>query len=87
MLTDRFEGKRYNSPNDLTVDSLGNIFFTDPRYGDRADVELLGEQGKVIQGVYRIGLNGEVSRILTDEVGRPNGFAVSPDDRFLFVAR
>ncbi len=86
VLTDRFNGKRYNSPNDLTLDSLGNIYFTDPRYGDRTDVELFDDKVNVIQGVYRISTNGDVSRIQTGEVGRPNGIAVSPDDRFLFVA-
>ncbi|MDZ4849849.1 MAG: SMP-30/gluconolactonase/LRE family protein [Pirellulaceae bacterium] len=86
VLADRYEGKRFNSPNDITLDSLGNIYFTDPRYGDRSDVELLDHQGKAIEGVYRVGPEGRVSRILFDEVSRPNGIAVSPDGRFLFVA-
>ena len=86
VLADRYEGKRFNSPNDITLDSFGNIYFSDPRYGDRADVELLNENGKAIEGVYRIGVDGTVLRILSNEVTRPNGLAISPDDRFLFVA-
>src|SRR5437016_2732462 len=39
ILTDRFEGKRYNTPNDLTIDSSGRIYFSDPRYGDRKGME------------------------------------------------
>ncbi|MEM7559862.1 MAG: SMP-30/gluconolactonase/LRE family protein, partial [Planctomycetota bacterium] len=86
VLIDRFEGKRFNSPNDITVDSKGFIFFTDPRYGDRSDMELFDAKGKAIEGVYCIAPDGEVTRILTHEVERPNGLAISPDDKFLFIA-
>ncbi|QDU93679.1 SMP-30/gluconolactonase/LRE family protein [Lignipirellula cremea] len=86
VLTDRFEGKRYNSPNDLTVDSLGRIYFTDPRYGDRTDIELKDASGQPIEGVYRIDPDGKVVRVITHEVDRPNGIAVSADSRYLFVA-
>src|SRR5438309_1176830 len=49
VLTDRFEGKRYNSPNDVCVDSQGRIWFTDPYYGtDRSALEM------DVEGVYRI---------------------------------
>ncbi len=86
VLADQYEGKRFNSPNDVTLDSVGNIYFTDPRYGDRSDVQMLDELGRAIEAVYRIAPDGEVLRILSDEVMRPNGIAISPDDRFLFVA-
>ena len=87
VLTDRFEGKRYNSPNDLTKDSNGNIYFTDPRYGPRDDVEQVDADGKQIEGVYRIdAASGRVTRVITHEVERPNGIAVSSDDKFLVVA-
>jgi gluconolactonase len=86
VLADRYQGKRFNSPNDLTIDRQGNIYFTDPRYGDRSDMEMTDEQGEPIEGVYRISPTGTVTRLLQNEVRRPNGIAVSPDDRYLFVA-
>lgn len=89
VLTDRYEGKRYNSPNDLVIDSKGRIFFTDPRYGgyDGPDeVEQFDADGKPIEGVYRIDPDGSVSRIISHEVQRPNGIAVSSDEKYLIVA-
>ncbi|MFO0821222.1 MAG: SMP-30/gluconolactonase/LRE family protein [Pirellulales bacterium] len=86
VLTDQYEGKKYNQPNDLAVDSLGRVYFTDPRYGSREGMEILDEQGRTIEGVYRIDPDGKVTRIIGRELERPNGILVSPDDRFLFVA-
>lgn len=85
-LTERYEGKRYNQPNDLTIDSKERIYFSDPRYGDRSGMEILDDKGRTIEGVYRIDPDGGVTRILGREVDRPNGVLVSEDDRFLFVA-
>ncbi|MEM0969051.1 MAG: SMP-30/gluconolactonase/LRE family protein [Verrucomicrobiota bacterium] len=85
VLTDRFDGKRYNSPNDLTFHN-GRLYFTDPRYGDRSDIEQMDDQGQTIEGVYRLDPDGAVSRILTHEVDRPNGIAISRDGEFLFLA-
>ncbi len=81
VLTDRYAGKRYNSPNDCCVDGRGRIWFTDPRYGaDRSDLEM------DVEGVYRIDGAGKVRRVLTQkEIDRPNGIAVAPDDRTLYV--
>lgn len=81
VLTERFDGKRYNSPNDCCVDAQGRIWFTDPRYGaDRSDLEM------DVEGVYRIDSAGKVTRKLTQkEIDRPNGIAVSPDDKTLYV--
>ncbi len=89
VLTDRYEGKRYNSPNDLAIDGKGRIFFTDPRYGgyDGPDeVEQFDEDGKPIEGVYRIDPDGTVTRVITHEVQRPNGIAVAEGGEFLVVA-
>jgi len=85
-LTSRYEDVPYNQPNDLTVDSENRIYFTDPQYGSRESMKMVDAGGKHIEGVYRIDLDGSVSRILTHEVDRPNGVLVSPDDRYLFVA-
>jgi gluconolactonase len=81
VLAETYEGKRFNSPNDLAIDSRGRIYFTDPRYGRRDNMELTEE------AVYRIDAPGKVVRILgTPELERPNGILVSPDDRYLYVA-
>jgi gluconolactonase len=80
VLTDRFDGVRYNSPNDICVDGQGRIYFTDPRYGDRSDMEMS------IEGVYRIDLDGHVSRIIEQPaVQRPNGIAVTQDSKQLYL--
>ena len=86
VLTDSFEGKKYNQPNDITVDSKGRIYFTDPRYGNRKGMEILDEKGRPIEGVYRIDLDGKVTRILGKELDRPNGILVSADDQYLYIA-
>ncbi|MBC7817947.1 MAG: SMP-30/gluconolactonase/LRE family protein [Planctomycetaceae bacterium] len=92
ILTDNYLGKKYNQPNDLTVDSRGRIYFSDPRYGSRDDMQIRDDQGRTIEGVYRIdpleltGGEPKVTRIIGRELDRPNGVLVSADDRFLFVA-
>src|SRR5262249_16062556 len=81
VLTERYEGKRYNSPNDVCVDARGRVWFTDPRYGDdRSDLEM------DVEGVYRIDEGGQVTRVLGQpQVQRPNGLAVTPDGKTLYV--
>jgi gluconolactonase len=86
VLTDTYGGKRYNEPNDLTLDSKGRIYFSDPRYGDTAGKEQLDDKGRTIEGVYRIDPDGKVTRVIGREVDRANGVLVSPDDRYLYVA-
>ncbi|MBX9625777.1 MAG: SMP-30/gluconolactonase/LRE family protein [Gemmataceae bacterium] len=86
VLSDRFDGKRYNTPNDLTVDSKGRVYFSDPRYGNRDGMEQADAAGKPVEGVYRIDPDGTVARVIGREVERANGVLVSADDRFLFVA-
>lgn len=85
VLADNYEGKKLNSPNDISLDSKGRIYFTDPRYGRMDDLEIKDDAG-FIEGVYRIDAPGKIARILTHEVERPNGLLVSPDDRYLYVA-
>ena len=86
ILADRFEGKKFNSPNDVALDAKGRIYFSDPRYGDPKGMEQLDQEGKTIEGVYRIDPDGKVARVLGREVERPNGLLVSLDGRYLFVA-
>jgi len=86
VLTDRFGGKKYNTPNDITIDNKDRIYFSDPRYGKRDDIEQLDDKKQSVEGVYRIDGDGKVSRIIGREVERANGVLVSADDKYLFVA-
>jgi len=86
VLANSYQGMKFNSPNDLTVDSKGRIYFSDPRYGPRDTMEMRDADGKLVEGVYRIDAPGEVERVITHEVERPNGLLVSPDGSHLFVA-
>lgn len=85
VLADKYEGKRFNQPNDLTMDGKNRIYFSDPCYGDRSAMEMTDKDGRKIEGVYRIDLDGKVTRII-DKLDRPNGLVVTADDRYLFVA-
>jgi gluconolactonase len=86
VLTDRYQGKRYNTPNDVTVDARGRIYFSDPRYGKRDGMEQVDEQGRTVEGVYRIDPDGTVTRVVGREVERANGVLVSADGKWLYVA-
>jgi gluconolactonase len=84
-LADRYQGKRFNSPNDATLKSNGDIYFTDPPYGlperehdKRRELDWFG--------VYRVTPAGEVT-LLTKEMTRPNGIGFSPDEKTLYVAQ
>jgi gluconolactonase len=83
-LADRYDGKRLNSPNDLAVRSNGDIFFTDPPYGFK---QLDSDPDKEIpfNGVYKIGKDGKVT-MLVDSLTKPNGIALTPDEKTLIVA-
>ncbi|MCB0549128.1 MAG: SMP-30/gluconolactonase/LRE family protein [Phaeodactylibacter sp.] len=80
----RYEGKRFNSPNDAAYDREGHLYFTDPPYGLEKNMD---DPAKEIpfQGVYRVSPEGEVF-LLTDELSRPNGIAFSPDYSKCYVA-
>ena len=86
ILADNYEGKKLNSPNDLALDSKGRIYFTDPRYGRMDNLEIKDDEGRFVEGVYRVDAPGRIARIITHEVERPNGILVSPDDKYLYVA-
>ena len=78
-VADRYMGKRFNAPNDLCLDAQGRIYFSDPRY--------LGPETRELEhrAVYRIDTNGTVIEI-THNVSKPNGIALSPNGRALYVA-
>lgn len=80
-LADKFEGKRFNSPNDLVIAKSGTIFFTDPPYGMKK-----GETPELpFHGVYAVNSAGQVSLLIKD-IRFPNGIAMSPNQRTLYVA-
>lgn len=83
-LAERFDGKRFNSPNDVVFRSNGDLYFTDPPYGLVQNVD---DPAKEIpfQGVYRVTPAGQVT-LLVDSISRPNGLAFSPDEKTLYVA-
>jgi gluconolactonase len=83
-LADRYEGKRLNSPNDLVIHSNGDIYFTDPPYGLR-DLNQNPAKELEFNGVYRLRPSGELT-LVTRELTFPNGIALSPDERTLYVA-
>jgi gluconolactonase len=86
VLADNYLGAKFNSPNDLTIDSKGRIYFTDPRYGNRDGMEIRDAAGEAVEGVYRIDAPGQVVQVIAQEVDRPNGVLVSPNDEYLYVA-
>lgn len=75
----RFQNRALNSVNDVVLDARGRIYFSDPRYDGREPVE------QPVQGVYRVDLDNSVHLIVADVV--PNGLAVAPDGRTLYVAQ
>jgi len=82
-VVDNFEGKRFNSPNDGVFDNAGNLYFTDPPYGLPKQMD---DPNKELdfQGVYCLKTTGEL--VLVDKLTRPNGIALSPDEKKLYVA-
>lgn len=83
-LATHYQGKRLHSPNDLTVDKQGNIYFTDPPFG--MDKDLLPESKELaFHGVYRLDTDGSLT-LLIPNLPAPNGIALSPDEKTLYVA-
>ncbi|MBE1573287.1 SMP-30/gluconolactonase/LRE family protein [Amycolatopsis roodepoortensis] len=86
VLAETYQGKRFNSPNDVVESSDGAIWFTDPSYGIDSDYE--GHQAESEIGachVYRVDPDGSV-RIVADDFSRPNGLAFSLDESLLYIA-
>lgn len=85
VLADTFEGKRFNSPNDLAVRQDGSIWFTDPPFQTSNYYEGNKIETELPDGVYRIdGETGEVTRVI-DQIAGPNGLCFSPDQKTLYV--
>ena len=86
-LVDNYNGKKLNSPNDLCVKSDGKIWFTDPPYGIISDYEgYLGEQEYGGCYVFSFDPIENKLEVIIDDLIRPNGIAISPDEKKLYVA-
>jgi len=79
VMADKYDGKRFNAPNDLVIDKGGNVYFSDPKY--------LGEAKRASEhmALYRIDPSGGVMEV-THDVSKPNGVGLSPDQKTLYVA-
>ncbi|UZK67654.1 SMP-30/gluconolactonase/LRE family protein [Sphingomonas sp. M1-B02] len=84
VLADRFEGKRFNSCNDVAAGKGGTLYFTDPPYG-LADGDSSPLRELSFNGVFRRAASGEIT-LIDSSLKRPNGVAVSPDHRTLYIA-
>ncbi len=90
-LAEFFEGKRFNSPNDVIVASTDAVYFTDPDYGLVGAGQLIGpgegEESRELEtmATYRIATNGAVQRV-ADEFNRPNGLTFTPVETQMFIA-
>ena len=78
ILAGLFEGRPFNSPNDLAIDRSGRVYFTDPRYLGHEPID------QPVMGIYRVDPDGSVHRIVS-ELWKPNGIAVAPDETTLYV--
>jgi gluconolactonase len=80
VLADKWDGKRFNAPNDIVVNKSGHVYFTDPAFGNQQDTRELD-----FYGVYHIAPKGLLS-VIAKPAGRPNGITLSPNGRILYVA-
>lgn len=80
VLADKFEGKRLNAPNDIVVRKDGHVYFTDPAFGAQADQRELD-----FYGIYHLPPKGPLT-LVAKTAGRPNGIALSPNGKVLYVA-
>ena len=80
VLADKWDGKRLNAPNDIVVGKSGHVYFTDPAFGSQQDTREID-----FYGVYHISPKGQLS-VIAKPAGRPNGIALSPNGRILYVA-
>ena len=88
-LIDNYEGGRFNSPNDLTYASNGDIYFTDPSFGffNLETFQFVESDLKDLDfnGVYKFNVNTKALSLITDQIDLPNGIALSPDEKSLYV--
>jgi len=81
-IIDNYNGKRFNSPNDLSISKNGDIYFTDPPYGFKNFNNKFRELD--FNGVYKYSIDGSI-KLITKEMTRPNGIALSLDEKYIYV--
>jgi gluconolactonase len=96
ILADSYQGKKLNSPNDLVYRSDGSLYFTDPPYGLPTQSDNDPQKELKVNGVYRIAAasqhvpgappDRDHLQLIIGDLGRPNGIAFSPDEKFLYIA-
>lgn len=87
VLADRYQGKRFNSPNDVVVRSDDSIWFTDPSYGIDSNYEGHKADSEIgARHVYRIDPGTGAVAIVADDFTQPNGLAFSPEEKRLYIA-
>jgi len=79
VLAEKYQGKRLNAPNDIVVAKGGHVYFTDPAFGAQADTRDLD-----FYGIYHLSPKGELNLVAKPK-GRPNGVALSPNGKILYV--
>src|ERR1700743_2601099 len=95
VLADHYQGKRFSSPNDLVYRADGSLYFTDPPYGLETQKDTDPKKPLTVNGVYRVPqANAQTAgappardglqQLITD-LPRPNGIALSPDEKYLYV--
>ena len=86
VLAEKFNGKRFNSPNDVAVHPDGGVWFTDPTYGIRGNYEGFKNEQELKEAVYRVdGKTLQIDKVTEDQSG-PNGICFSPDYKKLYIA-
>ena len=81
-----FEGKQFNGPNDVTIDSRGRLYFTDPAPDSVSQAPARPKNATGIPAVYRLDPDGKIARILgSPQTEWPNGIVIAPDDRTLYL--
>lgn len=82
----QFEGKTFNGPNDVTVDSQGRLYFTDPAPDATSQAPAKPRNATGVPGVYRIDPDGKITRLLgPPDTEWPNGLVISPDDKTFYL--
>jgi len=86
VLASQFDGKRFNSPNDVVVESDGSVWFTDPSYGIDSDYEGDASASEIgAQRVYRIDASSGAVGVVASDFVQPNGLAFSPDESLIYI--
>ena len=85
VLMDRFQDKKLNAPNDLTVHSDGAIWFTDPGYGILSNYEGHKAPFELHENVYRLDPKTGEATVVVSEMKKPNGICFSPDEKLLYI--